>query len=53
MAKRQGQGPQIGKSHGLWWLRIGSFRIWYEINEEEKVVTLSAILHKDEVKKYY
>ncbi len=31
----------------------GSFRVWYEINEEQKKVTLRAILHKDEAKKYY
>jgi mRNA interferase RelE/StbE len=45
--------PLRGKLHGLWQLRIGSFRVWYEINEEQKKVTLRAIIHKDEAKKYY
>ena len=45
--------PLRGKLHGLWQLRIGPFRVWYEINEEQKKVTLRAILHKDEAKKYY
>ena len=45
--------PLRGKLHGLWQLRIGPFRVWYEINEEQKKVTFRAILHKDEAKKYY
>jgi mRNA interferase RelE/StbE len=45
--------PLIGKLHGIWQLRIGPFRVWYEINEKEKKVTLRAILHKDEAKKFY
>lgn len=45
--------PLRGKLHGLWQLRIGPFRVWYEINEKQKKVTLRAILHKDEAKKYY
>ena len=45
--------PLRGKLHGLWQLRIGPFRVWYEINEEQKKVILRAILHKDEAKKYY
>jgi mRNA interferase RelE/StbE len=45
--------PLIGEVHGIWQLRIGSFRVWYEINDEEKKVTLKAILHKDEAKKFY
>jgi mRNA interferase RelE/StbE len=45
--------PLRGKLHGLWQLRTGPFRIWYEINEEEKRVTLRAILHKDDAKKNY
>ena len=58
MAERLEQEPQSGKPlrgklHGLWQLRIGSFRVWYEINEKQKKVTLRAILHKDEAKKYY
>ncbi len=58
IAERLEQEPQSGKPlrgklHGLWQLRMGSFRVWYEINEEEKKVTLRAILHKDEAKKFY
>ena len=45
--------PLRGKLHGLWQLRSGPFRIWYEINEKEKTVTLRAILHKDEARKFY
>ena len=45
--------PLRGELHGLWKFRIGSFRVWYEINEEQKKVTLRAILDKDEAKKYY
>ena len=45
--------PLRGKLHGLWQLRTGPFRVWYEINEEEKRVTLRAILHKDDAKKNY
>ena len=58
MIERLEQDPQFGKPlrrklHGLWQLRIGPFRVWYEINEEEKKVTLRAILHKDDAMKYY
>ena len=58
MIERLEQEPQFGKPlrgklHGLWQLRIGPFRVWYEINEEQKIVTLRAILHKDEAKKFY
>lgn len=58
MTERLEQEPQSGKPlrgklHGLWQLRIGPFRVWYEISEEQKKVTLRAILHKDEAKKYY
>ena len=49
----QSEKPLRGNLHGLWQLRIGPFRVWYEINEEQKKVTLRAILHKDEAKKYY
>lgn len=45
--------PLRGQLHGLWQLRIGPFRVWYEINEEEMKVTLRAILHKDDAKKNY
>ena len=58
MIERLEQEPQFGKPlrgklHGLWQLRIGPFRVWYEINEEERKVTLRAILHKDDAMKYY
>ncbi len=58
MIERLKQEPQFGKLlrgnlHGLWQLRIGPFRVWYEINTEEKKVTLRAILHKDDAMKYY
>ena len=58
MIERLEQEPQFGKPlrgnlHGLWQLRIGPFRVWYEINTEEKRVTLRAILHKDDAMKYY
>ena len=41
MAEWLEQEPQLGKPlrdklHGLWQLRIGPFRVWYEINEEQK-----------------
>ena len=52
--RNRSQGkPLRGKLHGLWQLRIGLFRIWYEINEEQKKVTIRAILNKDKAKKYY
>jgi len=45
--------PLGGRLHGIWQLRIGPFRIWYEINTIEKTVTLKAILHKNEAEKLY
>jgi mRNA interferase RelE/StbE len=45
--------PLRGRLHGTWQLRMGPFRLWYEINDEEKKVILKAILHKDDAKKYY
>jgi len=45
--------PLRGKLHGIWQLRIGPFRVWYEINDKEKKVILRAILHKDETKTFY
>jgi mRNA interferase RelE/StbE len=45
--------PLRGKLHGIWQIRIGPFRLWYEINHIEKKVILKAILHKDEVIKFY
>ena len=58
MIERLEQEPQFGKPlrgnlHGLWQLGIGPFRVWYEINTEEKKVTLRAILHKGDAMKYY
>ena len=58
MIERLEQEPQFGKPlrgnlHGLWQLRIGPFRVWYEINTDEKKVTLRAILYKDDAMKYY
>ncbi len=52
------QYPEYGKPlksrlYGIWQIRIGSFRLWYEINHIDKKVKLRAILHKDEVEKYY
>lgn len=52
------QNPEIGKPlrgrlHGIWQLRVGHFRIWYEINAKEKRVILRAILHKNEAEKCY
>jgi mRNA interferase RelE/StbE len=45
--------PLRGKLHGIWKIRIGPFRVWYEIDHVGKVVVLKAILHKDEAIKYY
>jgi mRNA interferase RelE/StbE len=58
MIERLEQEPQFGKPlrgplHGLWQLRMGPFRVWYEINTDEKKVTLRAILYKDDAMKYY
>ena len=45
--------PLRGRLHGIWQIRIGPFRVWYEINCVEKKVILRAILHKDEAIEYY
>jgi len=45
--------PLRGKLHGIWQLRIGTFRVWYEISYKVMKVILRAILHKDEAKKFY
>ncbi len=45
--------PLKGRLYGIWQIRIVSFRLWYEINHIDKKVKLRAILHKDEVEKYY
>ncbi|MBI2085619.1 MAG: type II toxin-antitoxin system RelE/ParE family toxin [Candidatus Aenigmarchaeota archaeon] len=52
------ENPEYGKPlrsrlHGIWQIRIGPFRVWYEINHVEKKVILKAILHKDEAIEYY
>lgn len=45
--------PLRGRLFGIWQLRVGPFRIWYEINDAENTVTLKAILHKKEAEKQY
>ena len=45
--------PLRGRLHGIWQIKIGSFRLWYEINHTEKIVILKAILHKDEAVRHY
>ncbi|MDY6777571.1 MAG: type II toxin-antitoxin system RelE/ParE family toxin [Candidatus Nanohaloarchaea archaeon] len=46
--------PLRGSLHGTWQIRFGdSFRIWYEIDEEEQTVTLKAVYHKDEARERY
>lgn len=45
--------PLRGRLHGLWQIRMGPFRIWYEINDSEKKVILKFILHKDEAIEHY
>jgi len=45
--------PLKGRLHGIWQIRIESFRIWYEINHLEKKVILRAMLHKDDAVENY
>ena len=45
--------PLKGRLHGIWQIRIGPFRLWYEINDTEKRVVLRVILHKDEALEHY
>lgn len=45
--------PLRGRLHGIWQMRLGSFRLWYEIDSIRKKVTLRALLHKDEAVKRY
>jgi len=45
--------PLKGRLSGIWQIRIGPFRLWYEINDVEKKVILKVILHKDEAVKHY
>lgn len=40
--------PLKGRLCGVWQIRIGHFRVWYEINHSEKKAILQAILHKDD-----
>jgi mRNA interferase RelE/StbE len=52
------QNPEYGKPlggrlHGIWQLKTGPFRLWYEINNKENKVTLRVFLHKDEAIKQY
>lgn len=45
--------PLRGRLHGLWQVRMGPFRVWYEINDVEKKVILKFVVHKDEAIKHY
>ena len=45
--------PLKGRLQGIWQIRIGPFRVWYEINDADKKVILKTILHKDEALKHY
>lgn len=46
--------PLRGKLHGYWQIRFADkFRIWYTVDKEEQKVTIEAIKHKEEAKKYY
>lgn len=45
--------PLKGRLHGIWQIRIESFRVWYEINDGEKRVILKVMLHKDEAEELY
>jgi mRNA interferase RelE/StbE len=45
--------PLRGHLHGIWQIRMGKFRVWYEINEENKEVILKAVFHKKEAEKFY
>lgn len=52
------ENPYCGKPlgdrlHGLWQLRTGPFRLWYEIDNAERKVTLKFILHKNKAEKLY
>jgi len=45
--------PLRGRLHGIWQIRMGPFRIWYEINDAQKKVILRAVFHKKEAKDRY
>lgn len=52
------QNPKIGKPlsgrlNKTWQLRIGPFRVWYEIHDAQNIIILKEILHKDEAKRLY
>ena len=49
---KQGK-PLGGRLHGIWQLKTGPFRLWYEINDKESTVILRVFLHKDEAVKHY
>ena len=56
--ERLEQNPEYGKPlegrlHGIWQLKTGPFRLWYEINDKEKKVILRAFLHKKEAVRNY
>lgn len=45
--------PLKGRLHGIWQIRVESFRVWYGINHLEKKVILRAMLHKDNAAENY
>ena len=45
--------PLRGRLHGIWQLRMGAFRVWYEINDIDKKVILRAIFHKEKARSKY
>jgi mRNA interferase RelE/StbE len=56
--ERLEQNPEFGKPlrgrlYGIWQLRMDPFRVWYEIDDKNKKVTLKAILHKKEAERHY
>ena len=56
--ERLEQNPEFGKPlrgrlYGIWQLRTDPFRVWYEIDDKNKKVTLKAILHKKEAERRY
>jgi len=45
--------PLRGKLHGTWQVRVGPFRLWYEIDHRNSMVILKAFMHKDEAVRNY
>ncbi len=45
--------PLKGRLYGIWQLRMDPFRVWYEIDLENKKVTMKVILHKTEAERLY